>query len=261
MRNAWNKGISNKEDDRILSGINHPFYNKHHTEETKIKIGNANRGLKRSDEFKINKSEKAILILKQDIGFGFKKGNIPHNKGKQMTDEQKKKISDTKKKNYIKEKHPMYGKKHTDEVKKRIGLLNSGKKWNKKPESIKKGEEHPLYGKNHTFESRKKMSMSKTGKKEFVDFNTRLNNLIRCSHKYKIWHNNIFKRDNYTCKICSKRGGDLEVHHIYPLSRIIKDNNVNNLEDAYNCKFLWNKLNAVTLCVMCHVKEDKYRFK
>lgn len=50
----------------------------------------------------------------------------------------------------------------------------------------------------------------------------------------------VLKRDNYTCVLCSKRGGDLHVDHIkgwsnYPDLRF----------DASNCR---------TLCVKCHYK-------
>lgn len=31
---------------------------------------------------------------------------------------------------------------------------------------------------------------------------------------YKNWRKDVFKRDNWTCKICDKRGGQLEADHI-----------------------------------------------
>ena len=40
---------------------------------------------------------------------------------------------------------------------------------------------------------------------------------IRMSDEYKRWRLKIFKRDNYTCKKCNIRGGELEVHHKKPV--------------------------------------------
>lgn len=75
-------------------GENNPFYGKHHTEETKIKISNANKG--------------RLVGAKN-----------PHY-GKQMSDETKKKISNSKKGKYTGENNPFFGKHLTDEHKKKI---------------------------------------------------------------------------------------------------------------------------------------------
>lgn len=55
---------------------------------------------------------------------------------------------------------------------------------------------------------------------------------------YKRWREKVFKRDDYTCQICSKRGCHIHPHHkmsytFYPNARY----DVNN---------------GVTLCVKCH---------
>jgi len=63
--------------------------------------------------------------------------------------------------------------------------------------------------------------------------------LIRGSEKYKIFVQNIFKRDNYTCQICGDRtGGNLQAHHIIPLRE--------------NLNIAFNNNNAITLCYPCH---------
>ena len=57
-------GCSNNSPDRTknrLSGVNHPFYGKHHSSETKAKIGKKNSG---SYEYKYGK-ERAIFLKKQ----------------------------------------------------------------------------------------------------------------------------------------------------------------------------------------------------
>ncbi|MFW6173604.1 MAG: HNH endonuclease, partial [Elusimicrobiota bacterium] len=77
---------------------------------------------------------------------------------------------------------------------------------------------------------------------------------FRDSPKYKKWRKEIFKRDNYTCQDCEKRGGYLEVHHIKRVYKIFEENNIKNFKEALNCKELWNKDNGITLCKECHTK-------
>lgn len=36
----------------------------------------------------------------------------------------------------------------------------------------------------------------------------------RCLHENEIWTKTIFERDNFTCQICKKHGGDLNAHHL-----------------------------------------------
>lgn len=63
---------------------------------------------------------------------------------------------------------------------------------------------------------------------------------------YYTWRNNVFKRDDYTCQCCGKRGGDLISHHL----------------EGYNwCKKRRTDLdNGVTLCENCH-KEFHKKYK
>jgi hypothetical protein len=73
---------------------------------------------------------------------------------------------------------------------------------------------------------------------------TEKNKLFRMSADYKIWRNAIFQRDDYTCQVCLKRGGELIVHHILPFSKFPE------LRVAIN--------NGITLCHNCHKKTDSY---
>lgn len=64
------------------------------------------------------------------------------------------------------------------------------------------------------------------------------NEKARKGNKYKEWQLTIFKRDNYTCQECKKKGGVLHAHHIksfsgFPLLRY----DINN---------------GKTLCFSCH---------
>jgi 5-methylcytosine-specific restriction endonuclease McrA len=72
---------------------------------------------------------------------------------------------------------------------------------------------------------------------------------IRHSLKMKNFRNEIFKRDDYTCKKCGRKRtvGDrviLNIHHIKPFS---------------TCEeFRFDKDNVITLCKECHYKTDTY---
>jgi len=72
---------------------------------------------------------------------------------------------------------------------------------------------------------------------------------IRWSVKMKNFRNEIFKRDNYTCKFCERRckAGDkvvLNIHHFKSF--------------AIHKELRFNKNNVITLCQECHIKTDTY---
>jgi group I intron endonuclease len=83
------------------------------------------------------------------------------------------------------ENHPMYGKEHTKETKKKMSIIRKGKKGKKHTKETKKkmsiaskgknngmwkiGENHPMYGKHHTEEIKKRISNSKKGKSKGED--------------------------------------------------------------------------------------------
>ena len=88
-------------------------------------------------------------------------------KGKQLSEEHKQKLSESHKGTHLSEEHkqkiseslkgensPLYGKKLSEEHKQKLSEANKGKQV---------GKNHPLYGKHHSEETKKKMSESHKG--------------------------------------------------------------------------------------------------
>lgn len=66
---------------------------------------------------------------------------------------------------------------------------------------------------------------------------------IRRSGEYSNWRKSVFERDDYTCAICGKRGGELNAHHIKPFAKYP--------EDRFDVD------NGITLCKECHKQVHK----
>ncbi len=160
---------------------------KHHSEETKRKIGNSNEGKKHSEEFRKRISERQ--------------------KGRILSEETKEKIRNGNK-----------GKVMSEEAKRKISEANKGKKlnypiWNKGKRGLQKPSE----------ETRKRMSESHKGKKSHFWRGGLTENsfIIRNSFEYKLWRTAVFERDNYTCIWCGVKSGNgktikLNADHIKP---------------------------------------------
>src|SRR5215212_2347616 len=89
---------------------------------------------------------------------------------------------------------------------------------------------------------------------------------IRNTTKYLNWRLSILKRDNFTCKIChttvkNKKSLRLEVHHPKSFDDICTENNVSTIEQALECKELWNVNNGISICYRCHKDVEKLRTK
>ncbi|KKL98430.1 hypothetical protein LCGC14_1824430 [marine sediment metagenome] len=136
--------------------------------------------------------------------------------------------------------------------------INSTKsrKGNVYPHMLIKGRPSKKKGTRLSIEQRIKISLSKSGDKEFITFKNKLVKRIRMNKKYLEWRSNVFKRDNYHCQHCGEKGY-LEAHHIYPFRKIILDFRIINLNQALNCKVLWDEGNGITYCGPCHILLDK----
>lgn len=167
-------------------------------------------------------------------------------------------------------KNPFYGRKHSSETLAKMRICRSGAK-------------NAFYGKRHTQEALTRMSISRKGKcvgpaninwnkprseavKKKVS-NTRITLKIAVGAKnpnwrggksrgrkaemattrYKEWRKAVFKRDDYKCQMCPKRGGYLQADHIKPW--------------AYFPELRYDVNNGRTLCLSCHRKTFKDVFK
>lgn len=193
---------------------------------------------------------------KVNIGLA-KKGKIPWNKGLKGSQ------------------------KHSEETKKRMSVSAKGKiksiEHRKKLSESKTGDKNPMKKKENALKVRKALFGRKNPEqskrmKGNIPWNkgianlkfrgknnpnwkggiTPLMSIVRSITSYIEWRDKIFKRDDYTCQECKKRGCYLEAHHIKQFNIIIKENNIKTLEEALSCQELWNINNGVTLCKDCH---------
>ncbi len=113
-----------------------------------------------------------------------------------------------------------------------------------------------------SIEFREKLSVTQRAKvpPQHVFIRTFTSLLKTCS-KYSMWREVVLKRDNFTCQICTKRGGKLQVDHINPFVKIILDNKIESYEQALSCSELWNTENGRTLCLPCHYKTPTFGSK
>lgn len=103
----------------------------------------------------------------------------------------------------------------------------------------------------HTLESRRKHGESIRGNKHWnwKGGVSNIVNRIRESLDYQLLRLSTFVRDNYTCQICGKRGGQLIMHHIIPVS--------------VNLQLSLQESNTTTVCRICHaiIHRGKSRFE
>lgn len=171
------------------------------------------------------------------------------------------------------EKHPMFGKHHTEETKKKMSKAHQGKTlteahkkaisghipWNKgltkeTDERVKINTEKTMITmrKNNLYGLKKGMkdpkgAEAKRGNKNpnWQGGKTPYNRKYHGTERWRTWREKVYKRDNYTCQDCKQRGGKLHPHHIIPISKDPSPKNVFNID------------NGQTLCVGCHREKHK----
>lgn len=91
---------------------------------------------------------------------------------------------------------------------------------------------------------------------------SKLDSIVHCLLK-PVWINPILERDSFTCQLCGKHGGDMEIHHLrlYVEIRdlILKQYSDLDMQDFDNRKALALKIveehvlsDGITLCISCH---------
>ena len=193
------------------------YLHKKHSEETRKKISEKNKGKYISEETK-RKISKAMK--------GKMPKFIPNNLGKhwKLSEEAKKHINEAK----MRRPGGMLGKHHSEETRGKISEAN----------------------KNPSLEIRQKMSKARKGLKNWnwKGGVTSQNHLIRYGFDAQRWRKAVFERDNYTCQICHQRGKKLNAHHIeefskYPEKRFDVSNGITLCIDCHKLvhksAFIW----------------------
>jgi len=129
------------------------------------------------------------------------------------------------------------GKHRSEEHRRKIGLALLGNKYS--------------LGRKMSDEERKMRSLAAPRGEKSYSWKggiTPINAKIRASLKYRLWREEIFKRDNYTCVWCKdNKGGNLNADHIKPFSWFPK------------LRFSFD--NGQTLCETCHDWKTKMDLK
>ncbi len=192
-------------------------------------------------------------------------------------------------KSNLKNRLAHFGKKLSEEQKKKIGLSNIGKhyyihseKAKLKMSKAKKGYVPWNKGKKGVYSEEVRRKMSVAHKQMHWGKNNPawkggvvpITKLIRHLTEYKIWIKNIFIRDNYTCQNCGIKNGNgyvvfLHSHHIKPFTNIFQEflaqySQFSPVEDketlirlAITYQPFWDINNGITLCKSCHLNKAK----
>lgn len=145
--------------------------------------------------------------------------------GKRHTEETKKKMSEARKRFFRNGGHSsFYGKPHTEEIKRKIALSRMGdKNWAKRPDV------------------RKKISDARIGEGRWIEFG---NPNWKGGTSNNYYRKRVLSRDNFTCQHCGLRDetkGFLDIDHIKPRRAFP--------ELTYKME------NLITLCPNCHKRK------
>lgn len=108
------------------------------------------------------------------------------------------------------------------------------------------------------FQSELQLKLANKKFGEFRSHLTALDKIIRHSFRYKRWREEVFKRDDFTCRGCGLRGGVLRADHIKQFAIILIQNDIKSFEEALKCAELWDESNGQTLCNQCHISTPTY---
>lgn len=102
-----------------------------------------------------------------------------------------------------------------------------------------------LKGLKRSEECKKRQSERQKGNKSILWRGgiSKIHKRIRAGLKFRLWRGRVYKRDDYTCQKCKKRGGYLHPHHIKSF--------------AVNKMIRFDIQNGITLCISCHKEFHK----
>lgn len=92
----------------------------------------------------------------------------------------------------------------------------------------------------------------KKDKEKIKNSYKKISHYLRSTNEYEKWKNSILDRDNHQCVKCGS-DDNLQVHHLYSLYDICKDNNF-NINDVLHSKKFNDINNGQTVCIKCHHK-------
>lgn len=193
---------------------------KHHSEETKLKIGVA--GKKRKEKYGYYHSAEGVEKIRV--------ANIGNQNatGHHHTLESKEKIAKAMSERII-----------SDETINRMSSGHIGQKsWNK-------GKKFPQY--------------CREGNPNWKGGLTPLRTMVMSTPEYDKWRGIVFQRDEHVCQECGKSNGDKHAHHIIPF-HVLRDEAIAYfpLLDSFDACMLYDKMwdtnNGITLCEDCHKK-------
>lgn len=221
-----------------------------HSEEAKKRMSEIKKGKHYSLKTEFKKGHKPYWRIdyseewRKKVSKGwFGKGNVPWTKGKKMSVETKRKLSEALRGREAWNK----GEKMPEEIKKKLSEINKGKRFSPKTE-FKKGQYKGNKNPAKRIEIRRKISKAKKEKPLFnmrgenhprwSGGNASMNERLRRRIEYKLWRKAIFVRNNWTCQKCGEKGGKLNVHHLHNFA------DYPNLQTSIE--------NGITLCKKCH---------
>lgn len=123
---------------------------------------------------------------------------------------------------------------------------------------IHRGNKNSMFGKHSWNYGKKFPNKSGENNHSWKGEVTPLRKKIRNSFEYRQWRSDVFERDDYTCVMCNKKGGELNADHIKSFSSILEEYKLFTIQDAVKCQELWNINNGRTLCISCHKKTPNY---
>lgn len=155
-----------------------------------------------------------------------------------------------------------YGKKFSDDHKHKLSLAKKGKPWPGTHFTWKGqclSEEHKAHLRGRKISEKTRAKLSGANKPNWKGGISKIDKRCRIIKEYIQWRSDIFKRDNWTCKICNTNKCYVTAHHIKSFTKIIKEYNIKTLDEARNCGELWDINNGITLCEKCHSLTDNYK--